>query len=104
MTHPSGYRPDEVAGQRTVHMHCIWHAPAQLSALPRLSPEKLPLFETVGFWTRMLRATIQREMLIPHTLLLMTQDVDLEDVVRSRIRGLRVAEGGPSTTSLVTAT
>ena len=41
----------------------------------------------------MLRATIQRKMPQPHTLLPMTQDVDLEDVVRSRIRGLRVARG-----------
>jgi hypothetical protein len=31
-------------------MHCIGHAPAQLSALPRLSPEKLTPFETFGFW------------------------------------------------------
>src|SRR4029077_4494486 len=48
---------------------------------------------TFGFWARMLRATIQRKMPLPHTLLPMTQDVDLEDVVRSRIRGLRVARG-----------
>jgi transcriptional regulator with XRE-family HTH domain len=41
----------------------------------------------------MLRATIQRKMPLPHTILPMTQDMDLEDVVRSRIRGLRVARG-----------
>ena len=46
-----------------------------------------------GSRSRMLRATTQRKMPLPHTILLMTQDVDLEDVVRSRIRGLRVARG-----------
>ena len=45
ITHPSGYRPDEVAGQGTVHMHCIGHAPAQYLRSGDLVPRNSPLLE-----------------------------------------------------------
>ena len=45
--HPSGIQTDEVAGQRALHMHRIWHAPAQSFAVPELVPRNSP-FETFG--------------------------------------------------------
>ena len=47
--HPSGYTPDEAAGQGAAHMHCIRHALAQYLRSGDISPEKLLPLETFGF-------------------------------------------------------
>jgi len=39
ITHPSGYTPDDAAGQGTVYMHCIGHPPTNIGVAASKSRE-----------------------------------------------------------------
>jgi hypothetical protein len=48
MTHPSGYKPDEVAGEAAVHMHWIGHGPTQYLFSGDLVPRNSSFCRTLG--------------------------------------------------------
>ena len=52
ITHPSGYTPDEAAGQGAVHMHCIGHALAQYLRSGHLVPRNSSLGSPSGLAAR----------------------------------------------------